>query len=1420
MSSSQDVEAKEQYSLDLIDLFVGDVVLVSSGCNNDNDNVNDVEPELAVVASIDTTTSYHNGDETEVCRSRRITLHPDNVRADFDSNGVSPSMQIIARCVSGNLLKFDGMGRPLLIVSSYDFVDESDDTNFDVTNCKDGFLLHDGKLSPVQAALLTGFCNKYKSRIELLDVDATFKAFNEECSASLETGKMLADMVITAVKQQDSSSEGEDSDSDQDEKGACKHSATPSTHCSPRRYPSIIHSPVRTPSNDSRQPVKKPRGGAAVDFTVGQLEMESETVAADTTADNDQGGTAVDVTAESLEMRSVATATTAGKGSTAVDIPLESLETGSIAATTATAVVNDQEFTETVDKFNSFSETPTDDNQLPNLYTPDEAARIAEIREVMESLYPIGDRSNTWSSLSALKEDMQRSVGDHFGFKVSTGGSAVSCTRRKAGKGYENHQQKRSAGLEDHQRRTRSSNRCDCEFIAKTGKITDESGNKRVYITAGSYMHTNGCRPCAQQLLNQNIAGGTYLAADSMREGLQTLLDMMRYQEYLESQTIRNVLKEKLPESVPTTAALIANVRVRLKKMLFSLQTEDDEKQRQRNILFKLTTEESNKLMDDAQADAEKGTLCSEELNNPDFVRIATEQLNVMLRESLSQEGNDLKQILSLLERAHMEDDGFDFRIGRDILGNVTAIVWQDGIMRGHCTRLLDVVMLDMMKRRQNSIDWPYCGPVLITGEKKIATACEAIMVTESIDAYVFVMNSVYEMSGVDRSVTKCIFADGIMSVSLLRKLGIEGTCNLILDRYHLVEVDWPKVFGWHYSHIKKLMKNMVESNSEDEFITIFEDIRRRCPNEKHQEYLEKEVFANRRHFVSFWTKSYTGHLDRLGNQGSESNHSSYCQRISYGAKVNPAEQLAQCLERSKDKAKELNAARYRYYTNAMASVANISSNSNRTEADVQHAHALTHLSSEGLKQWTECNAELPHYSLFDQDGSDAKLVVRNLDQMQPPRIVGPNQRCVECQRSKATMSLCVHELLYDGGKFSRARFTRRYAMLNLVEHVKRVSRGDESPLIEGNEPRHVVNQVPLSALGKESISVEVQAYGISAAMPSSKLPTSLSTFPSFASLDGQTDAVESVASLEVEKHKRKSYIECLKYFEPFAKLIAEHPHQDMCIGAAEGLKSIISGQQFDSSMGLEQRCQNHLHQFSASRSQNLFGGSYNSFSSSLETANFSSVASNSKISTKTSKKRLKPAVELRQDKKSGKPQSLHLAGRTNSNQSTCSFCQDIQSHGNRSRCEKYNNLKVFEVQSTQRHLFMQDLGDGSLHKLLQCPPEVERIISQREKSDKKVEPWPMVASHMILKNAYFDFGVVFTKTRYASVPVTESAKNIVGVQFLSTIGADPITNSGTEGCIFYYRAREVRQLIASKMKGKRLLFDCIERSSLLGGMH
>lgn len=1057
-------------------------------------------------------------------------------------------------------------------------------------------------------------------------------------------------------------------------------------------------------------------------------------------------------------------------------------------------------------------------------YTDDEIAVIEKIQAVMREQYPPGDRTKTWPTLVALKDDINRRVGDRFGFKVSTFGSSAACVCRAPANGYIKHQEQRSAVVPEHKRRTRKTNKLGCIFAARTGHVGGRKGP--VYITAGEYLHTHGCRPCAQQLLISNISGGAYTASDSMRDGLQTLMDMMRYEQNLSSKTVRKVLKEKLPQSVPVTAALIANVRVRLKNMLFSLQTEEDDEQRKLNNQLKLTTEDSTKLMEAAKADAANGALCSEELDHPEYANIATEQLKVMLREALSQQGDDLKKIVTLLESARNKDPAFDFRIGRDAVGDVTAIVWQDGIMRGHCSRLLDVVMLDMMKRRQNSIDWPYCGPVLITGEKKIATACEAIIVTESIDAYVFVMNSTYEMSGVNRSVTRCIFADGIMSVSLLRRLGIEDSCNLILDRYHIVEVDWPKAFGWHYFKIKDLMKRMVESNSEDDFMTRFEDVRRRCPVQSHQEYLMKEVYAHRKHFVSFWTQKYSGHLDRLGNQGSESNHSSYCQRISFGAMVEPAEQLVDCLERSKDLAKELNVLRYKTFTANLEKRDEIMSNKNATEEEKETAIALVQLSPEGLEQWAECNAELPHYSMGNQEGSDCKLIYRHLDQLQSPRVVGPNKRCTECKRSIATNnSLCVHELMYDGGKFNKGRFSARYHALNKVECIDRVSvPNDSNANADEGDAGHgfVGNEDPFSLHG--NLDGGGAGVGMPPAKPSQKYDDTKGQLGEVAVIDSSLPAgaedgagaavIPAVAVMDtnttVETLKRRSYIDMMQYFESFAKIIANHPQQKECIGALEALKAVMSGEVVDENMSLEQHFHNFIHQFGASLSHdNMFGGKPSSLSSTLEGAKFSAVVqNNSKQSFKVSLKRLKPAVEDRQQ----------MNGKTKSPK-TCSFCQDIEQHRNRSSCPKYGILKpnLVEHKSNRMAILRQQLGDPMLHEILQCPPEIERNILHREKSETPVQPWPIDASHMTLKALYYDCNVVAIKTRFAPPPSTDSGNNIVAVQFLCTMGANPMVNSTTKNTLFYYRAREVRDFICHKMTKKKLLFDCMESANKLG---
>lgn len=71
------------------------------------------------------------------------------------------------------------------------------------------------------------------------------------------------------------------------------------------------------------------------------------------------------------------------------------------------------------------------------------------------------------------------------------------------------------------------------------------------------------------QLVQQHVQSGTFscrgsqVVDKSATNIMTTLLNMMRYEDHVTAKTLRNVLKEHLPEAVPIDAALIANVRAR-----------------------------------------------------------------------------------------------------------------------------------------------------------------------------------------------------------------------------------------------------------------------------------------------------------------------------------------------------------------------------------------------------------------------------------------------------------------------------------------------------------------------------------------------------------------------------------------------------------------------------------------------------------------------------------------------------------------------------------------------------------------------------------------------------------------------------------------------------------------------------------------
>ena len=264
-------------------------------------------------------------------------------------------------------------------------------------------------------------------------------------------------------------------------------------------------------------------------------------------------------------------------------------------------------------------------------------------------------------------------------------------------------------------------------------------------------------------------------------------------------------------------------------------------------------------MINDSLDDAKHDKLCGEALENPEFVGVHTQELKLMLKEAL-EKGKETDQIVALLSRLKEEDPAFDYRISWDARRKAKVFVWQDGVMRKHCQDgLCDVFMLDMMKRQQNSADWPYCGPVLITGENKAVCGCEAIVISEDSESYIFVMNSLYDMSGVSRDETKIIFGDGIMSTNLLTALGIDKTCNLILDRYHLKKVDWKKKFRWDWNRMEPLMEAVMYAKSEAEYDIAIDNVRKKIRSQEQQDYIEKEVHPNRFHFVDYWIKVRQG---------------------------------------------------------------------------------------------------------------------------------------------------------------------------------------------------------------------------------------------------------------------------------------------------------------------------------------------------------------------------------------------------------------------------------------------------------------------------------------------------------------------------------------------------------------------------------
>jgi hypothetical protein len=150
------------------------------------------------------------------------------------------------------------------------------------------------------------------------------------------------------------------------------------------------------------------------------------------------------------------------------------------------------------------------------------------------------------------------------------------------------------------------------------------------------------------------------------------------------------------------------------------------------------------------------------------------------------QDSGDGWKALDCLQKCKEGTLGFDYRVNKDRDGRPTAIVWITNSMRKAWIRFGSTIFLNAMKRKLNSIHWPYIGPLALDQENRVVLLYECLCLVEELDAYAFVLNSLEEMEPRrKKSTIRIIFADCFITDELLPMVGLERALKPLLCGTH-----------------------------------------------------------------------------------------------------------------------------------------------------------------------------------------------------------------------------------------------------------------------------------------------------------------------------------------------------------------------------------------------------------------------------------------------------------------------------------------------------------------------------------------------------------------------------------------------------------------------------------------------------------
>ena len=246
--------------------------------------------------------------------------------------------------------------------------------------------------------------------------------------------------------------------------------------------------------------------------------------------------------------------------------------------------------------------------------------------------------------------------------------------------------------------------------------------------------------------------------------------------------------------------------------------------------------------------------------------------------------GSETWKALALLKEMQSQLTGFDFRIrfGDDKVP--IGLVWMTYPMRQHLLQYGDIMFLDAQKRQYNKLCWPYIGPSVRTNENYVRVVAESVVLTEDLSTYKWILNSIVEMEPKWQiSKLRIIFADGLITQTLLDELNISETCTLRCDYWHLMNEVFPKNHNFGnvgFALIKNHLKKMLLCDSEDQWKTSYNDASTILEDFPLKMEKLKDIYDRPSYYAGYYVRQLQCNMLLVGSQSAESNHASITRHL------------------------------------------------------------------------------------------------------------------------------------------------------------------------------------------------------------------------------------------------------------------------------------------------------------------------------------------------------------------------------------------------------------------------------------------------------------------------------------------------------------------------------------------------------------